>query len=45
VRLGTSTRCEAFTFACEDTGHGRFQARAYRFDDGRSTVTIEAPAI
>jgi anthraniloyl-CoA monooxygenase len=40
VRLGTSTRCEAFTFAFE---HGWCQAHAYRFDDGRSTVIVEAP--
>ena len=45
VRLGTSTRCGAFTFAFEETEHGWFQAHAYGFDYGRSTVIVEAPEI
>ncbi len=43
VWLGTSKLFEAFTFAFEETEHGWFQAHTYRFDDGMSTVIVEAP--
>ncbi|MES3014371.1 MAG: FAD-dependent monooxygenase, partial [Pseudomonadota bacterium] len=43
VWLGTHKLFEAFTFAFEETGHGWFQAHAYRFDATTSTFIIETP--
>jgi len=43
VWLGTHKLFDAFTFAFEKTGHGWFQAHAYRFDDSTSTFIVEAP--
>ena len=43
VWLGTHKLFEAFTFAFEETGHGWFQAHAYRFDEEASTFIVEVP--
>jgi anthraniloyl-CoA monooxygenase len=43
VWLGTKKRFDAFTFAFERTGHGWFQAHAYRYDADTSTFIVETP--
>ncbi|MGE5168846.1 MAG: bifunctional salicylyl-CoA 5-hydroxylase/oxidoreductase [Rudaea sp.] len=43
VWFGTKKRFDAFTFAFEKTGHGWFQAHAYRYDDDTSTFIVETP--
>ena len=43
VWLGTHKLFDAFTFAFEQTGHGWFQAHAYRFDADTSTFIVETP--
>jgi anthraniloyl-CoA monooxygenase len=43
VWLGTRKLFDAFTFAFEETGHGWFQAHAYRYDDETSTFIVETP--
>ena len=43
VWLGTGKLFEAFTFAFEETGHGWFQAHAYRYDATTSTFIVETP--
>ena len=43
VWLGTNKLFDAFTFAFEETGHGWFQAHAYKYDDDTSTFIVETP--
>ncbi len=43
VWLGTRKTFDAFTFAFEKTGHGWFQAHAYKFDEETSTFIVETP--
>lgn len=43
VWLGTHRTFDAFTFAFEKTGHGWFQAHAYKFDPDTSTFIVETP--
>ena len=43
VWLGTHKTFDAFTFAFEQTGHGWFQAHAYKFNADTSTFIVETP--
>jgi anthraniloyl-CoA monooxygenase len=43
IWLGTKKLYDAFTFVFERTGHGWFQAHAYKFDAETSTFIVECP--